>query len=263
MRPYIAVVSARFRMLLQYRAAAAAGFGCQLFWGLIRVMIFDAFYRSSTAEQPMTFGQAVTYIWLTQALIRILPWRPDDDIAAMIRTGNVAYELLRPADLYTLWYSRAIANATAPTLLRCLPMFILAYFLFDMQLPASPGCAAAWAVAIITAVLLAAAISTLQAITLFWTISADGMAALIMTAVCIFSGMIIPLPLFPDWAQPILNFLPFRGLMDTPLQLYLGNMSLSDGIWGIGNQLAWTFGLIVFGRILLGRGLRRLVVQGG
>ena len=36
MRPYWAVLSARFRMLLQYRAAALAGLGTQVFWGLIR-----------------------------------------------------------------------------------------------------------------------------------------------------------------------------------------------------------------------------------
>ena len=127
----------------------------------------------------------------------------------------------------------------------------------------APYDAVACAFTIVTAVLLAAAISTLQAITLFWTISAEGSAILIMTAVCIFSGMIIPLPLFPDWTQPIINFMPFRGLMDTPLQLYLGNMSLPDAIAAVINQLAWTIGLIAFGRGLLRFGLRRLVVQGG
>ena len=46
MRPYWAVFSARFRVLLQYRVAALAGCGTQLFWGLIRMM---SFYESSTA----------------------------------------------------------------------------------------------------------------------------------------------------------------------------------------------------------------------
>ena len=54
MRPYLAVLSARFRLLLQYRVAALAGFATQLFWGFIRVMIFGAFYRASAAAQPMT-----------------------------------------------------------------------------------------------------------------------------------------------------------------------------------------------------------------
>ena len=40
MRPYLAIVSARFRMLLQYRAAAIAGLWTQVFFGLVLIMIY-------------------------------------------------------------------------------------------------------------------------------------------------------------------------------------------------------------------------------
>ena len=109
MRPYFAILSARFRTLLQYRVAALAGIGTQLFWGLIRVMIFDAFYRSTTAPQPMTYAEVVTYIWLGQAMLRFLPWDVEGDARQMMRTGGVAYELLRPLDLYALWFCRSLA----------------------------------------------------------------------------------------------------------------------------------------------------------
>ena len=62
MKAYAAVVSARFRMLLQYRVAALAGLGTQVFWGLIRMMFFTAFYRSTTAPQPMSLTDVITYI---------------------------------------------------------------------------------------------------------------------------------------------------------------------------------------------------------
>ena len=84
-------------------------------------------------------------------------------------------------------------------------------------------------------------------------------------AVCIlvFSGMVIPLPLFPDAFQPILDFLPFRGLADTPFRLYMGHIPASQ-VWSVvGHQLAWTLILVSLGRFLLYRGTRRLVVQGG
>ena len=55
MKGYQALIAARFRVLLQYRAAAVAGIGTQLFFGLIRVMIFQAFYRSSSHAQPMSY----------------------------------------------------------------------------------------------------------------------------------------------------------------------------------------------------------------
>ncbi len=69
MRPYLSIVVSRFQMLLQYRAAAVAGVVTQIFWGIVRTMIFDAFYRSSSGSQPLTHDQTLTYIWLGQVTL--------------------------------------------------------------------------------------------------------------------------------------------------------------------------------------------------
>ncbi len=263
MRSYLAVLSARFRTLLQYRAAAAAGFATQLFWGLIRVMIMAAFYRSTTAAQPMTYPQVVTYVWLGQATLALLPWNVDREVAGLIRSGNVAYEMLRPVDLYAYWYMRSIAWRTAPAVLRALPMFIVAMLFLGLQPPASAASGGAWAAATVAAVLLSAAITNLVSVSMFWTISGEGIGMLLPAAATIFSGLIIPLPLFPDWAQPIIRLLPFRGLMDVPFRLYMGHIPPGQLLGVLAHQLGWTAALVMAGRWLLARGTRRLVVQGG
>ncbi len=263
MKAYWAVVNARFRMLLQYRAAALAGFGTQLFFGLVRVMIFDAFYRSSTAPQPMGYAQTITYLWLIQALLRILPWSVDTDWRAMIRDGTVAYELLRPVDLFNYWYSRSLALVSAPMILRCPPLVALAIPFLGMQLPPSWQAAAMFFLAVMGAVFLSAAITTLLQLSLMWTLTGEGILRLISASSTIFSGAIIPIPFFPDWAQTILYALPFRGLMDTPFRLYTGHISAAQAWPHLVHQWAWTLALVGLGRWLLARGTRRLVVQGG
>jgi len=263
MKAYWAILSARFQMLLQYRAAAVAGLGTQLFWGLIRVMIFGAFYRSTTAPQPMTYPEVVTYIWLGQAMLLLVMFGVDIDVRTMIRSGTVAYELLRPLDLYALWFSRAVALRTAPVLLRAVPMFIVAGLFFGLQPPPSWASAGAWMAATFGALLLSSAIATLLTISLLWTISGEGISRLVPAAILIFSGTIVPLPLFPDWAQPILNALPFRGLADVPFRLYMGHIPPEQAIGVFVHQAAWTVALVALGRWVLARGMRRLVVQGG
>lgn len=263
MRAYRAILSARFRTLLQYRAAAIAGFATQLFWGYIRVMIFEAFYRSTTAPQPLSLAQMVTYIWLGQALLALLPWGVDSDVRTMIRTGTVAYEMLRPVDLYGLWYTRAIAARAAPTLLRAVPMFLVAGLFFGLQPPPTFACAAGWALSTLGALLLSSAIATLVTLSLLWTISGEGVARLAPMLVNFFSGMIVPLPLFPGWAQSVLNFLPFRGLVDVPFRVYLGHIPPAELGAVLAHQLLWTLALVALGRAILFRGTRRLVVQGG
>lgn len=56
-RPYLKFFETRFQSLIQYRAAAWAGFVYQFFWGLILIMAMQAFYRSSPGIiAPMTLG---------------------------------------------------------------------------------------------------------------------------------------------------------------------------------------------------------------
>lgn len=263
MRGYWAVVDARFRSLLQYRTAAVAGFGTQLFWGLIRVMVFTGFYHSSTAHQPLSHPDMITYLWLGQAFLAMFPWNVDNDIRAMIRSGNVAYETLRPLDLYGFWFSRVLAFRTAPVVLRAVPMFIVAGLLLGMKPPPSMASFGLWVVSMVGMLALSCAITTLLTLSLLWTVSGDGITRIAPGFVTLLSGMLIPIPLMPKWAQPVLYALPFRGVCDTPFRIYTGNMPFADAIPAIAQQFVWAVILVVLGRLILARGLRRLVVQGG
>jgi ABC-2 type transport system permease protein len=251
------------RVLVQYRAAAVAGFATQLFWGFMRVMIFTAFYESTNRTMPMTLEETIIYIWLSQGLLVMLPWSLDRDIAQMVRTGNVAYEMVRPVDLYWLWYARAIALRVAPAVLRAIPMFIIAGLFLGLKAPVSWENFLFFIISIVIAVFLSSAITVLMSVTLFWTISGDGIVRMLQWGVWFFSGLILPLPFFPDWIQPIFDFLPFRGIVDIPFRLYMGNIPLEQGPYWVLYQLVWTFALIVFTRWLMSKAMSKLVVQGG
>ena len=263
MKAYLAILSAQGRTLLQYRLAALASMTTNMFFGLIQVMVFAAFYRSSTAVQPMTLPEVITYIWLGQALIGLFPWNVDPDIRQLIRSGGVAYELLRPLRLYNLWFARAVARRTVPTLLRGVPLVIIAGLFFELQAPPTLAAAVAWIVATAGALVLSCAITNLLSISLLWTISGQGITYLVSGAVSFFSGMFVPLPLFPPWSQALLNALPFRGLIDIPFRLYIGHIPANQCLGLLAEQLLWAFALIGLGHWLLHRGSRRLVVQGG
>ena len=269
--PYRAILSARFRMLLQYRAAALAGLWTQIFFGLVLLMIYEAFYRSTMLRQPMTFAEIVTYVWLGQALLAMLPWNADAEIRAMIRSGAVAYELCRPIDLYSLWYVRALAWRTAPTILRAVPMCLIAAVVLPLiglgewrlASPPSVASAAAFGVTLVCTLLLGCALTTLINISLLWTISGEGAVILLTALVTFLSGMIVPLPLFPDWAQPVVQALPFAGLVDLPFRVFTGHIPAGAVAFVLQHQIFGTIALVVFGRWLLSQGMRRVVVQGG
>jgi len=263
LKSYLAILSARFRVLLQYRMAAAAGFGTQLFWGLIRMMIFQAFYDSSSAAQPISRADVVTYIWLGQALLGFLPWNLDSDIRAMVRNGTVAYELLRPVDLYGAWYMRALAQRTAPTILRAIPLLLVAGLFFGMRPPANAHDLVCWIVTTLGAIAFSCAFTTLMNVTLVVTVSGEGVARFMPPLVYTLSGMLIPISLLPAWLIPIVNILPFRALVDTPFRAYLGQLPDREFAFALAHQLVWTIVCVIAGRAMLTRSVRRMVIQGG
>jgi ABC-2 type transport system permease protein len=210
----------------------------------------------------MTLDQVVAYIWLGQAFLLLIPFRGDVELEEMVRTGNVAYEMLRPVDVYNLWFARGIANRIAPVALRCIPMLIVVTLLGWIHWP-GPIVLVAFAASLVAATLLASAIATLMTLTLFWTISGQGINRLLFALMWVVSGIVIPLPLFPDWLQPVLNALPFRGLCDLPFRLFTGNIGVDQTPSLLAHQLGWTLALVLLGRWLMARAARRLVVQGG
>ena len=270
MAPYAAVVSARYRNLLQYRAAAFAGLVTQLFWGAVRLMILGAFYAAAEGPQPMNMVEVVAYVWLGQALLGMLPWNTDADFQEQVASGAVAYDLLRPLDLYGYWFARTLAFRTATTTLRAIPMVMFAMLLLpafglaEWALPApSVTALAGFLAAMAAAALLSTAITVLAHTSMLWTLSGEGVDRILPSFVTILSGMIVPLPLFPDWMQPFLEWQPFRGLCDVPYRIYSGNIPMAEAANEIVFTLAWTAVIVCFGRYLLSRGVRRLVVQGG
>lgn len=263
MRAYLAILKGRLLVLFQYRAAALAGLATQIFWGFVKVMILTAFYAQAPSVQPISLAQAITFIWLGQALLHLLPWNIDREIEAQIKNGNVAYELIRPLDLYWFWFSRSLAMRLIPTLLRSLPLFVLAGLFFGLSMPISWTAGAAFAVSLIFSALLSSAITTVIMISLFWTISGEGIQRLVPHFTMLLSGMVVPLPLFPDWMQPFLSLQPFRGLIDIPCRLYTGVLPCQDIFYCIGFQIVWIFLFVLLGRFLVKKALKQIVIQGG
>ena len=269
-RPYLAVAGARFRLLLQYRAAALAGFITQCWWGAIKVMVLTAFY-SGAATPPMTLRQTIDYIWLAQAFFRLLPWAVDPEVTRMVRTGDVLYERLRPVDAHTFWYARAVALRTASPLLRAIPMILITAVLFPLiglsewalSPPAGMSAAFLFASSMVLVVALTAAISTILDIVTVATLSDRGVNTVIGPIVIVLSGNLVPLPLLPDWLQPLLALQPFAGLVDTPFRIYSGHLAGAAALVALARQAVWTLILIALGRLLMTRVMARVQVQGG
>lgn len=267
MKAYASIWRLRFMNGMQYRAAAIAGMATQLFFGFVFIMIFAAFYSNSSSPMPISLQDLITYVWLQQVFLSfIMLWFRDQELFDLITSGNIAYELIRPMELYPHWYSKLLAQRAANAALRCFPILAVIFVIPEPYRMSTPPSLPAFILFIVTLALglfVIVSISMLIYISVFWTMSPIGSILMVSVAGEFLAGMIIPVPLMPLWLQKITYWLPFRWTTDFPFRVYSGHIPETEALWGIGVQLAWLFILVAAGRLLMGKALRAVVVQGG
>ena len=263
MKAYLSIFRMRRRMETQYRGAVLGGLICQVFFGLVLVAIYRALYAGK--PQTMPLSHVTTYVWLQQAFFRML-LATDPELQDKIRTGAIAYDLCRPLHLYGYYYARILAQKLTGSVLRALPMLVIAALLpegWGICLPAS-----------VPALLLAAfalsmglfCVSALENITMAFTmrtLDPRGMQAMLNMLMMILAGNILPLTLFPDSWQRVITLLPYAQLLDTPIRLYNGTYALSEAPQAMLIQICWTVVLILLGSLLWRNNQQKLIIQGG
>lgn len=267
MKSYLSYFKLKFITGLQYRIAAISGLSTQFFFGFVYVSVYVAFYESGSGNIPMPLDQLISYVWLGQALFALIyMWYKDKEIINMIRSGNIAYELARPQDLYFMWFSKLYGEKLAKVSLRFLPVILISLILpkpFNLVLSSSLATTIIFIISLLFSSILVTSIILLYHVICLFTLDEKGVVNIFMVISDILSGLVIPIPFFPKYLQTIANYLPFRYVSDFPFRLYVGNISITDGITGIIIQMFWIIVILIIGKLLTDKALKKAVIQGG
>jgi len=271
MRKYWVLFASEFQRHLQYRVSALAGAVTNIAFGFFRLFLLKAFYDASGAAQPLSREDLYTYIWFGQVLFGVLPisglFGGD---AEEIRSGAVAYRLTRPVSIYGFYFARVAGQRATALCTRSLVQVLVLFALLPLlglgrygmgapDWPSFPLLAASLALAL----LLSAATQAFIYMTAFWTVSTRGAASLAYAVISLFSGLLVPLALFPPALRELAYALPFRGVYDTPASLYAGTLEPGRAWASLGHQALWLALLVLAGAFLARRGTSRLEVAGG
>ena len=208
----------------------------------------------------------MTYVWLGQALLMtVAVWGggTTDDLAERIRTGDVAVDLYRPVDLVGWYLAADLGRAAYHFLTRGLGPTVIGFVLFRISAPHSPGAALGFAVSLVLGVVVSFSIRFLVASTAFWLLDQSGVRVLSGAFATFFSGMMLPLNLFPGWLGTIANALPWAAFIQVPNDIWLGRHDGADLLLALLFQAGWAVLLLGACRVVLGAATRKVVVQGG
>ncbi|MFF3844730.1 ABC transporter permease [Streptomyces sp. NPDC002328] len=262
-RLYAAVAAGGFRRYATYRTATAAGVFTNTVFGLILVYTYLALWD----ERPQLGGydqaQAVTFVWLGQALYATLAIQGggfEAEFMERVRTGDVAVDLYRPADLQLWWLANDLGRALFQLLGRGVIPFAFGALVFPTALPTDPGLWAAFLVAVVLAMVVSFGIRYLVALSGFWLLDGTGALQAMMILGIFCSGMTLPLNAVPGPLGEVVRVLPWAAQLQMPADVLMGE---ADWLYVFSFQAAWAVALLAAGRLVQAAATRRVVVQGG
>jgi ABC-2 type transport system permease protein len=262
---YVELIRIRFLTMLAYRVNYYSGI---LIYALnigSNYFIWKATYQYSGSGSigGMSFAQMTTYTvvgWMARAFYFN---NLDRDIAAEIRDGSVAIQFIRPYNYIVVKIMQGLGEGLFRLLLFMTPGMIVVSLLFPVQLPTDPRQWALFLVMLFFAFLINSQLNIVTGLSAFFLENNEGLMRMKRIAVDLFSGLIVPISLFPDWAAALLKLLPFQAITYLPGSVFTGKDTGAAAWQALGVQALWFVLLLIPIRLLWRKARTRLFVQGG
>jgi ABC-2 type transport system permease protein len=263
MRLYWEVTRTTARRLATYRAATFAGVVTNTVFGFIFSYVLLAVFRERPRIDGFDAVDAVTFTFVVQGMLMVVGIFGNNEQAERVRTGEVALDLCRPYDYQGWWAAVAYGRAMFYSWARGIPPFLVGALVLDLQLPPQTWMWPAFAAAVVLAVGVAFGWAFLLQLTAFWILEVRGPTQLGWVTAEFLSGAFVPLFLFPDALEGVVRALPFASMVQLPVEVFLGRHTGLELLGLYATQLAWLVALVVAGRLVMVRAVRKLEVQGG
>ena len=139
MRLYWEIARRGYGRYAAYPAATLAGIWTNTVFGFLQAYILLALYENRDDIGGYDPSDAVTYVWLAQAMLMTVNAFGWFEVALRIRSGDIATDLARPLDPLRYWLSFDLGRALYHFAFRGIPPFVLGMVVFDVRLPESPA----------------------------------------------------------------------------------------------------------------------------
>jgi ABC-2 type transport system permease protein len=259
---YGAVAATAAKARLAYNMWVWADFFVTFASMFIFVYFWRAVYEGTSTIGGLSLSQTVNYILLARLLAPLVETRTIFFFGFMIRQGQIAVEMTRPLDMQLRIFVESLAEM-GTFLVQRLPLFLIAWLLFGLQLPSSPALWGAFFVSLILGSTVLFLFDWLFACLAFYVTETWGLSVVRIGVGSFFSGALVPLAMMPGWMQKLAASMPFAQALSVPVSFLSGITPLAQAprLWLI--QLIWLAGLLIVSRLAFRVAIRKVTVQGG
>ncbi|MCI8759616.1 MAG: ABC transporter permease [Clostridia bacterium] len=228
----------------------------------VYIFIWLAIYNNGDQILNMSFEEVTTYYILVISLSPIINWGINEMMGESIREGEILRELLNPISYFNYYFGIRIGELIESAIVGILT-FIICSLLFGILLPAGMTNFLLFVMVIVLAVVIVYFFELIIGMTAFYTNSIWGVEIFKRAILSIFSGMIAPIGLFPEFLQKIANILPFKDCIYTPISIYFGELNNLEIVQVLFKQCIWIFVFYIIAKVLFNKAIKNITVNGG
>ncbi|MFI5616884.1 ABC transporter permease [Streptomyces sp. NPDC051567] len=264
---YLAVAVGGFRRYATYGVATAAGVFTNTVFGFIVSYTYIALWDERPGLGGYDQAQVLTFVWMSQSLLAagaLIGGGFQEEVQERVRTGDIAVDLYRPADLQLWWLASDLGRAAFQLLGRGVVPLLAGALVFELALPGDPLRWLLFLVSVLLALVVSFAVRYLLGLAAFWLMDGAGINMMATVVSIFFSGMLLPLTLFPGGFGELVRVLPWAAMLQVPMDVLLGKGAGAGGaVRALGFQAGWALVLLALGRLVQSAATRKVVVQGG
>lgn len=241
-------------------------FFCYMFGAVFPPLIAALVWRAaieSGAALPVDSSYVMTYFVLMAVVSMLTSSWLSGFLANAIRNGRLSVWLARPGSLL---YDMAANNLSEKAFKSVIlfPMVAGFAWLFrgDVSLAAPAWRWGIAALAIVLGAVIAMSLDVAEGSLAFWIDDVSGLVRARSLLMAVLAGAVVPLALFPGWAQGFLMAQPFRFVLSFPLEVIVGGLSGTEVATGLALQVTYTVLFVTGARWLWKTGKRSYAAVG-
>lgn len=263
MDKYIEMIRIRFLMMLAYRSNYYSGIVIYTINIAAYYFLWTAIYSGKESIQGLSVAQMTTYVavaWMARAFYFN---NIDREIAAEIKEGRVAVELIRPYSYLGMKVMQGLGEGIFRFFFFSIPGMILVALLFSLSMTLNLYTLLYFLISLLFSFIINTQINLMTGMMTFFLFNNDGLMYAKRVTIDLFSGLLLPISFYPVWAQQIMTFFPFQAISYIPSMIFTEGMQGRE-IWNaILFQVVWSVVLLIPIVIMWNMAKKRLVVQGG
>jgi ABC-2 type transport system permease protein len=261
-RRYVSIARMALQQALAYRGTAIFTVLILFLWIAILFSFWSSAYAGREEIAGYTHRDMRTYILLAYAINALVGWRVGSAMMGRIRTGEIVIDMIRPLNYRTT----QLANAAGSGIVEGAVSFGIALglgLLFFIRPPDGALTAVLFVISVLLGFVTKVLVIFLISLLTFWTLQGVGLMWAQQSVIAILSGTLVPLALLPGWVRVVAEVLPLRGIVATPVSIYLCTTGGLAMLGLLALQIVWLAVLWWVTDKAWIRAFRAVEVQGG